>query len=333
MLTHRLIPLRDKERWEQSLNSLPHSVTHTHGYNAALAQSHEGDVYLYVGEDEEAHFKTICPFKFRPIDQWVDVVTPYGLSGFTSTRSYPHFTTFFQEFCQDQKWVCGYVLQHPMLPMPDAFSITAGRTFLFLNLKDSLKDIFKNFSSTHRYEIRRSEDSITLITNDTPQTHQELRAAFLTLYQETTMRVQANALYHFTSQSLLSFLNNPQCLIIGAQHKGTIVAISLFLISSTHGDYFLNASTSDGRIFSKNILWQACQILKERGVHTFNLGGGIREGDPLEQFKHRFGAQKFVTPRLQFIFQPSLYAHLCAQSPAHSASYFPLYRACESVAQ
>ncbi len=324
MLTHHLIPLNDRKRWQDALNKVPHGAAHTHAYNAALALSHPEEVVLYVGTDEREDFYTLCPLKLRPIQHWVDVATPYGLSGFTSTKTYPHFNQLWQEFCQRQSWICGYILQHPFFSAPGVFPYQEERSFLFLNLEDSLESIFQNFSPTHRYEIRKFESHISLITNEKSDHHQELTEALFDLYKQTLQRTQANPLYHYTQATLLCLLNNPIHLVVGARHKGKIVALSVFLRHGKVADYFLNASTQEGRIFSKNLIWWGCQILKERGVNHLNLGGGIREGDALENFKRRFGARPLYPPILKLIFNQDVYVRL--SPPSVASSFFPPYR-------
>ena len=53
------------------------------------------------------------------------------------------------------------------------------------------------------------------------------------------------------------------------------------------------------------------QALQARGIARVNLGGGVKSGDGLEQFKRRFGGERAVPMVLKHIYQPHAYAALC----------------------
>jgi hypothetical protein len=64
-------------------------------------------------------------------------------------------------------------------------------------------------------------------------------------------------------------------------------------------------------------------------VPYLNLGGGIREGDDVAEFKRRFGAAERPLASLRQVYRPDVYDRLCAQagvSPQRSG-WFPPYRA------
>ena len=77
------------------------------------------------------------------------------------------------------------------------------------------------------------------------------------------------------------------------------------------------------------LLWSAVHRLIELGVQLLNLGGGLRPGDKLAQFKQRFGGQRRPLRALQEVYEPAAYAALCRQrgrNPAVRDGFFPAYR-------
>jgi hypothetical protein len=66
--------------------------------------------------------------------------------------------------------------------------------------------------------------------------------------------------------------------------------------------------------------------LRETGVATLNLGGGVRPGDGLFQFKQKFGVADIPLAAVHQIYDHEKYADLVRQTGAGETNWFPAYR-------
>jgi hypothetical protein len=89
-------------------------------------------------------------------------------------------------------------------------------------------------------------------------------------------------------------------------------------------------SSPAGRQYSAPLIWAGATELATRGITRLNLGGGVRRGDGVAEFKERFSAKRLALGALRQVYRPTLYADLCreagAADPADRDGYFPAYR-------
>ncbi|MDQ2974208.1 MAG: hypothetical protein M3R69_02210 [Acidobacteriota bacterium] len=316
-----LISLANAEDWEIAVSRVPHGPAHTHWYNAALAASIEDEIVLFEyasGED-----RAVCPIVQRRYGKSVDVATPYGFGGFTSHGQCSGLPDEFRRLAIEQRWVCGYLALHPLFPHPFVVSdgLEPGRTTYVLDLSISEDLLLASMHETHRYELRK--DSVLLesiIMEDDP-----LGRALPALYAETVARVGASNTYHFSETTLNTWVRSPGSLVLGIGEPPQAMVVCIH--TKDIADYFINASTNQGRRYTRILLWAAARELKRRGVRYFNLGGGVREGDTLEAFKRRFGGTPLNVPVLKQVFLPEEFMALSGQAEAvDRAGYFPPYR-------
>ncbi len=324
MPEQRLIPLADEKSWQLALKALPYLPAHSYAYNHAIAQHMGAEHFLYVFS--EGPTTVCCPFAVREKGGIKEVFTPYGFSGLCTNGSINNFWKQFHAFMQHQGFVTGYMLQHPLCSPPEQRAAFPTRPLFALNLRVSLDELLSTMHQTHRYEIRRWLElpDIKISTEKIP----EARGAFLKFYPEAMARSGASSAYAFNPKTLNAFMDMPECLIVSAAHKGQIEAVSLFLYTSSGADYFLSAATENGRHHSRGLIWKAAEALKAKSIPQLFLGGGIKAGDDLEQFKRRFGSKQFESTCYKEIFNQTAYNNLCTQhkvSPEIGLGYFPPY--------
>lgn len=332
-MKHSLIPLHDSDKWNAALEGMPYTVFHSPAYCRALSMSLDWDVFLYCGEDGE--HRLICPLAVRMLtEEAPELFSPYGFGGFLSSFPASKNEEIFEKwsaFCRSEGIVTAYVVQHPafdgIAPLFDSMARQPQSVYL-LDTTAPIQALRANIDKTHRYEINRIERSteVDIINDDT-----KLHAAFLRLYPETIRRVGASGAYDFSPETLNAFLNLPETLAIGAETASGIQAVSLFFLpSSDNGvmEYFLSASTTEGRAFSRNLLWKAVELHHERGGICLNLGGGVSPGDGLDNFKRRFNGKRVPLTALKQVVNTDRYETLCRTYgvAAHTKDgYFPPY--------
>ena len=66
--------------------------------------------------------------------------------------------------------------------------------------------------------------------------------------------------------------------------------------------------------------------LKEQGIKNINLGGGVKEGDFLDDFKRRFGGKAMPIGKLTGVVNRAKYDELCKEFCLdEGTNYFPPY--------
>ena len=320
-MTVRLIPLADPDGWAVALRRVAHGPAHTHWYCSALAAD-EDDIVLF--EYSEGDQGAVCPLRLRRYRDSVDIATPYGFGGFAMRGDGEALPAAFREFATAQGWVCGYLALHPVFPHPfgAADGLEPGRTVYVLDLSASEDRLFAFMHGTHRYEIRRESDRLASVVTDT----QELADPLVVLYAETLARVDAAATYRFAEATLRAWLNSPGCLALALGRPPRAVVLCLY--TADVADYFINASTPDGRADTRILLWAAMLELKRRGVRYLNVGGGVSEGDALDAFKRRFGGRGYRAPVLKQVYLRERFSMNCRLAGVAEAAtgFFPPYR-------
>jgi hypothetical protein len=318
----KLVALADVEGWTQAVTEVAHAPAHTQWYNAALAASASDPIVLisYASRGDRA----VCPVMLRRYAKSVDIVSPYGFGGFAARGPCAGLPGAFRSVAIEQGWVCGYIALHPLLahPFGAVDGIEKGRTVYVLDLAGSEENLLASMHEAHRYEIRRDAGLLTALIEDRAVISRSLPA----LYADTLKRVGASGTYGFSAASLDAWLASPGCLALGLGEP--LRAAVLCLHAGEMGEYFINASTDDGRSHTRILLWAAMRELKRRGVRYFNLGGGAHEGDALDAFKRRFGGNPLSVPVLKQVFVRDRYDSLCRQAGTAErvGGYFPPYR-------
>ncbi|EKD71932.1 MAG: hypothetical protein ACD_46C00059G0001, partial [uncultured bacterium] len=204
-------------------------------------------------------------------------------------------------------------------PFPTEKPNTANPVYM-LDLTQSTDLLLKKLSKVHRYELRQWEiSSANLITDKS-----RLLTGLFDLYRKTLSRVNASALYYFQTETLSHLVESKNTIAIGVITQGKLEAISLFLHTPYIADYFINASTIDGRRHARGLLWTGIEMLKQLSIPSLNLGGGIKPNDNLDKYKRRFGGVLYSSPVLKQIYNQEKFDMLCKKIYDHH-NYFPPY--------
>ena len=80
--------------------------------------------------------------------------------------------------------------------------------------------------------------------------------------------------------------------LVGAGADGRVTAVAVFGHTPHGADYLFNISAAGSEHHAVHLVWFAVERLRAMGIARLNLGGGIRLGDDLADFKRRFGADQ-----------------------------------------
>jgi len=153
------------------------------------------------------------------------------------------------------------------------------------------------------------------------------RAAFLDLYEQTMRRTDAAAHYFFGAAYFEEiFAAERTWLALVRDPEGAPAAASIACVSDGYLHYYLSGSADShlGDSPMKNVIARLVEHAEELGL-PLNLGGGIRPGDALEEFKRGYANRTLAWRTSEVVCDPERYAALTGTRDA--CGYFPAYRA------
>ncbi len=155
---------------------------------------------------------------------------------------------------------------------------------------------------------------------------------FLSVYTETMRVVDAAEHYFFDRDYFRELLGSPRSWLVTVDGpEGDVAAAALAAVSDGFLHYYLSG-TADAhrrRAPSKNLIVACTELAEELGM-PLNLGGGVKPGDGLEEFKRGFANRELPFRTHELICDPAAYEELSRGRDAEG--FFPLYRAPASAA-
>jgi hypothetical protein len=159
-----------------------------------------------------------------------------------------------------------------------------------------------------------------------PQTSVEQRASFHAVYTETMIRANAAERYLFEPEYFGAILGFERCwLVLGRSPEGATAAGAIAGLSDDLLHYYLGG-TADAHLDDspfKNVVETMIELAGELGV-PLNLGGGVRTGDGLEDFKRGFANGELPFHTHEIVCDSGAYERLSAGRT--NSGFFPLYR-------
>lgn len=160
-----------------------------------------------------------------------------------------------------------------------------------------------------------------------PQASVEQRASFHAAYTETMRRADAAERYLFEPGYFGTILGFERSwLILCRSPEGAIAAGAIAALSDGILHYYLGGTAEAHLADSpfKNVVEAMIELADELGV-TLNLGGGVRPGDGLEDFKRGFANGELPFRTHEIICDPAVYRRL--SEGREDSGFFPRYRA------
>jgi hypothetical protein len=321
----QLIPVSAPERWSAALQGVPHAFGHTWANCYAMHLTTGLPTYLYVLKTHKA--QVVCPIAERTLNGYVDIVTPYGFSGFTGTGSVDNLQEHWYRFAQDQGYVCGYIGLNPFMPVAEYVAgekIYTHQTLFSLNLTCPAEEILAGMSARRRGQLNQYAAAVEHITTD------KLAATefFMANVHGFLVSRGASTVYQFAPQTLKYLLSLETVSVAAFAPGGTVQAVSIFAYTPYAAEYMFNVSVPAGKPYAAHLIWHGVQHLQQLGVPVLNLGGGIQNDDGVAEFKRRFGADTRPLLSLKQVYDAEKYQALCrlAGVDATGEGYFPPYR-------
>ena len=160
-----------------------------------------------------------------------------------------------------------------------------------------------------------------------PETSVEQRSSFHALYTETMDRTEAAERYFFDLEYFRTVLAFERSWLLLCRSPESITAAgAIAALSDGFLHYYLGGTAVAHLEMSpfKNVALALVDLADELGV-PLNLGGGVRPGDGLEDFKRGFANSELPFCTHEIVCDPDAYERLAAGRLA--SDYFPAYRA------
>jgi serine/alanine adding enzyme len=222
---------------------------------------------------------------------------------------------------------------HPVYNGPFHAALVSGADFVHraptvaVDLRGGVEGARRSMRATTRSELRKLARIGCVVRLDAGlQRIQEFRA----LYEADMRRLGASESYFFGDgyYDALRTLPHGCCELRIAEVGGSVAAAALFFRVGGLVQYHLSATAPEFRRLSpvKAVLDSAIADHSASGGRWLHLGGGVKPGDALFQFKRGFSDVKWEYALAGRILMRSVYDDLSRQIGAGSGAYFPAYR-------
>lgn len=319
------ITLDDPSGWNRALDGVRHGFAHTWENAYAMRLTTGYPTYLYVYTSGET--RIVCPVAERTFSGYVDIVTPYGLSGFVSNGTCPEFGHHWRQFARTRGYVCGYFAIHPLLMDESLYPVhelEEQNEIYVIDLRRSLDELFARLSTNRRRVVRDMDKSMRIVQN-----RERLADFFLRHYHEFMSAKGASSVYQFSPQTLSFLTGLENVFMFGAANEDDrLESVSMFACTRDVATYLFNVSIPEGRRHAAPLLWCGIEHARSLDIHWMDLGGGIRKNDSLAEFKRRFGGDAKPLKALKQIYDTPVFESLCREVNVDAArsGYFPPYR-------
>ncbi len=249
----------------------------------------------------------------------LDAISPYSYPG-AKTQGPPIDATAID--LSDSGLVSAFVRDR--LGDPPAFTNPTDRSVVLL----SDPELPRKSRMSDRQQIRKNSDTgyVARVCSGPEASAADLDG-FHTVYTETMRVVDAADNYFFDRDYFAKLLRFPRSWVVTVDGpEGDVAASALAAISDGFLHYYLSG-TADAhrrRAPSKNLIVACTELAEELGM-PLNLGGGVKPGDGLEEFKRGFANREMAFRTHELICDPATYAELSEGRDAEG--FFPLYRA------
>lgn len=315
-----ILSLEDRDRWiaEHQESGLPsQSWSYARGLSASAV-----DPKLAVVRSGGA--RMLLPFYERTWMDSTDIATIVGASGASIVPCATAPLSLWREFAAGRGWVAGYIQLSPFADLDELRhedGLIANNTNFLLKLPTF--DVFESASRTICRKICSAEKAGTVLIEDRETLVEQLKR----LYPETMLRLEAPSHFQFSPETLTRWGADPESLAVGAAVDNVIECVYVFRVVGEYAESHILGTSERGRALIAWLIWKGIERLMVGGTRVLNLGGGVRPGDGVYQFKQRFNGVPMQRAALCQIYDRAQYDHLCARAGVRAPDgWFPAYR-------
>lgn len=336
--------------WSRLLGQVNHDFFHHEAYLTLEAERLHGTATCAVVVDGDRVL--LVPLILRSLEglglgvaaEASDAVSPYGYATplvSTAATASPEWLDEAGHALKASlatRGVCsGFFRLHPVIPTDHAWMAKVGTVVdegpsVVIDLNRSADDHWKATRKTTRSLVRKAEAAGFSIEWDRTTARGD---EFIEVYLETMARVGATADLNFSRAYMSRVLDMQEIglrLYVALSPDGDLAAGAMITIHDGVSHYYLAGTRDSFRAWSpmRLLLHAVRSELKEDGVHTFHLGGGLgaREDD-LYRFKAGFSSDTVPYRTWRLIADPVAYeatTEALGRTSEGVGGWFPAYR-------
>jgi Acetyltransferase (GNAT) domain len=332
----------DAERWSALVRKSPaRDVYYLPAYVRASSEMEQSEPIAVVTGSGDS--RILAPLLIRSISvaadesriEWLDACSPYGYGGLLNLsttgkvdkRDLDRFIEGLQDWCCERGLVCCALRLHPLMSQEEWFKpgqdwqdfvriVYRGSTSA-IDLKDwdASLDQPKGLRRDRCADMRSARRNLRVTWNNGEDHDAEANLnLFARLYTQTLDRLNAKVFYRFSPSYFSGLAALGQHLGIAlAWHGDEPVGGNLFLFGSNYGHGHLAGSNQTGRKYGAGtfLLVEGAKQARQRGCELLHIGGGMRSGDSLEDYKRSFGGPSYRYSYVTCVADPERFEQLC----------------------
>jgi hypothetical protein len=316
------IPLESPKEWREALNGIKHTFGHTWEHCYAMHLTTGLKTYLYSFIKDE--IRIVCPIAEREFGGHIDIVKPFGFSGFIGNGNCFEFKHYWENFVGERGYVCGYLGLNPIFDYSSHFNsedIFIYDTIYILDLRPNVDEIFENMSRNRKRQLKDWK----YINLNLVHENSILESFFLENYVDFFRRKNASTIYSFAKKTMSFLFSSDNVKLIGIRNSEKVGSVSVFTYTGDVGDHLFNVCLPEAEHHMAALTWYGVNYLKSLQIPIINLGGGAAG-----EYKRRFGSKAFPLKCIKQVYRPEIYKSLCRQvnaDPKDRTGFFPAYRA------
>jgi lipid II:glycine glycyltransferase (peptidoglycan interpeptide bridge formation enzyme) len=340
----RIYSITETKEWDVVIKSFTeYDVYYLSGYVKAFQIHGDGEPQMFFFEENNLRGIYVYMKRKTAINGVFDSITPYGYGGFliegnSSEDNMKSLWAAYEQKMNDENIVDNFVRYHPVLanavPMKSCSEvIDLGKTVAMdLSSEDV---IWTNLHPKNRNMIRKAEKNGIVIKHGQGM---KLFDEFINIYNATMEKDNAEEYYYFKREFYESIHDDLKgnYEMFWAEYEGKIIAMSIMIFANGRLNYHLSGSDIEYRSLAPSnlLLYKTAIWGCEKGMKTFNLGGGVgSDEDNLFKFKiafNRFSDYQFSIGK--HVFDAGKYEELVSIRAKEkdgfdpNNKFFPLYR-------
>jgi len=265
--------------------------------------------------------------------EWLDASTPYGYGGLLGLSGHPHpdalhaFLYQLNDWCLGRGLVCCVIRLHPLTAQnlwfhtndywSEQLQIHSRGTTSSIELAqwDGGLDQPCGLRRDRRADLRLATSTLrtTWTTGEAHDSTQSLNI-FLALYEKLIERNGADRFFRFPESYFVKLkMLGSRLGIALTWYRDEPVGGNLFLAGPRYAHGHLAATNDIGRKYGAStfLIIEGARWARRRGCELLHLGGGMRPGDSLDDFKRSFGGPSHVYHYVTFVADRKRFDEIC----------------------
>jgi hypothetical protein len=316
-----LIDLDDKKIWNKALENEEHLIGHSWDYSKFLSIN-DKNLKPHLLIFDEINIKNFCAVN---IGSYKDFRYMHSLNGYTG---------YSQFFLKDDILKIKKVLKNKNFI---TYYFVTNQIFLNKNIiKNNLNNYYDNKNNLYLLTLEKSLDEIYSSFNSNLKRKIKLSSKlnvkasqkfdineFFDLYHKNLERLNLKNKPIYNLNSLKFLLNNcKKKLIYCAYINDKLCCSVVILYNQNYSEYLTSLSLKDHNHLTGFLLFESIKFLKSMNIKYFNLGGGVKNVNGIENFKKSFGFETIDQYQTKLILDEDSYLK---ETKNLSSEYFPKF--------